>query len=619
MRHRRFIALGALLLSVPAAAHAAEPFTFAGPAGRVQIDGPWVLRSDHHNSGIRLGWGRGGFAGSTVTVPYATSANPHRLTGRRGIRMYEGTIAWYRTTFRVPRAGRYAIDFQSVNHRATVWIDGHRVGLSHDGEFQPFTKFFRASGPGRHLLVVRADYSHIERQKATGWHRTWFNFGGINREVTVRPVGRSDISSPTLTTTLDGGDAVATVSAQIHNYGRTRTIQLLGALQRDGTSVPIGFRAVRVGAGATRTVRARVRVTDPALWSPDAPNLYQLDLEVTGEAHYTARTGLRQLTWKGRRLYLNGRRLLLHGASLHEDAYGRGDALTPADMDDLVADLKRIGANMTRNHHPLSPALLERLDAAGIMVWQEIGPNDSPGGWKLRTLALKRAGRERIRESFFQLQLHPSIIVWSLANEVAGTGSRFGQVPFVDHVAQELHRRDPGRMVGVDIWGTHVPASDRGAQLYRHLDVVGLTNYDGWYDNGQARGLALRRVIRTSLNAFARAFPDKVLLVTEFGAEANNHNARAAAGGYDFQTRLLRDHITTYRTDARLAGMLVWILRDFAVPPSFAGGSVRHEFPNIRLLRGINQKGLFNYQGQPKPAMPVVARLFDAIPTFPDG
>ena len=155
--------------------------------------------------------------------------------------------------------------------------------------------------------------------------------------------------------------------------------------------------------------------------------------------------------------------------------------------------------------------------------------------------------------------------------------------------------------------------------LYRNLDVVGLTNYDGWYDNGQAHGLALRRVIRRSLNEFARAFPDKLLMVTEFGAEANNHNRAHQAGGYDFQSRLLRDHITAYRTDKRISGMLFWILRDFAVPPTFAGGSVRREFPNIRLIRGINNKGVFNYRGEPKPSMPVVARLFGAMGTYLEG
>jgi hypothetical protein len=613
MRHRRFTALGALLplALIAAPAIAAEPYTYAGPTGRVQIDGPWVLRSDHHNSGIRLGWGRGDFAGSQVTVPYATSASPKRLRGKTGVRMYEGTRAWYRTTFRVPRAGHYAVDFQSVNHRATVWIDGQRIGLSHEGEFQPFTKEFDAAGPGEHLLVVRADYSRIEYQKVNGWHRTWYNFGGINREVTVRRVGRSDISAPTVHTRLaSNGTAVVDVSARVHNNAGSRSIALTGSLTHGSATTALPFPRIRVGAGATRTVRTQVRIARPALWSSETPNLYDLALNVGTESGYRARTGLREITWSGRRLYLNGRRLMLHGASLHEDAYGRGDALRPEDMDGFVADLQRINANVTRNHHPLTPALLERLDAAGIMVLQEIGPNDAPGGWQGRGKAVARVQRRRVRESVDQLQLHPSIILWCIANEIAGHGNRHGQIPFVDNVAQELHRRDPGRIVSVDLWGTHVPESDAGARIYSHLDAVGLTNYDGWYDNGQARGAALRRVVRDSVNRFANAFPDKLLMVTEFGAEANRQNAAHAAGGYDFQSRLLRDHITAYSSDKRISGMLLWILRDFAVPPTFAGGSVRREFPNIRLVRGINQKGLFSYRGHPKPSMPMVARLY---------
>jgi len=632
MRHPRLSAFGALLLFfVPAAAHApaaapapaavATPFTFAGPGGRVQIDGPWVLRSDHDNTGIQRGWGRGGFIGSTVTVPFATNANPRLLRGPRSITQYEGTIAWYRTRFRVEHAGRYAIDFESVNHRATVWLDGHRIGRSHEGEFQPFAKEFSASGAGDHLLVVRADYSGIEHQKDTGWHRTWFNFGGINREVTIRPVGRSDITTPTLTTVVDRptGDAVVTVGLRLRNNGPSRSLRPVGTLAHGGQSVAVAFPAVRVPAGAVRTVSASVRIASPALWAPDEPNLYDLVVEVPGEASWSGRTGLRELTWHGRKLFLNGRRIALHGASLHEDAYGRGDALTPRDMDTLVAELKAVGANMTRNHHPLAPALLERLDAAGVMVWQEIGPNDSPGGWRLRTPELRREGRRRVRESLLQLQLHPSIIVWSLGNEIANAGHDFGQPQFISDTAQELHRRDPGRLVGADIWGTHVPASDRGLLVYRDLDVVGLTNYDGWYDHGASRGAALRGVVRSSVDAFARAFPDKLVMVTEFGAEANGQNAENAAGGYLFQRRLLRDHVAVYRADPRVVGMLIWILRDFAVPPTFAGGSVRHQFPDISLVRGINQKGLFDYDGRAKPSAAAVGRLFRSIPTFPDG
>ncbi|MCW2991885.1 MAG: hypothetical protein JWM73_2479 [Solirubrobacterales bacterium] len=622
MRPRRFLALGALLLCLPVvpARAAAAPITRAGPVGRVALDGPWVVRGDRANAGIARNFGAGHWSGRTVTVPFSPNANPHRLTGKVGIANHEGSIAWFRTRFAVQHAGRYAIDFESVNHRATVWIDGRRIGVSHDGEFQPFSKHFRAAGPGEHLLVVRADYSGVEQQNLTGWHRTWFNFGGIQREVTVRPVGRSDIADPTLTTTLTStGTALVDVTARLRNHGAARSIALVGTLGHGAQEVRLAFPRVRVGAGATRAVHTRVRVTHPALWSPEDPQLYDLALQVAGEAGWAGRTGLRQLSWKGRRIYLNGRHILLHGASLHEDAYGRGNALTAADMDGFVADLKAIGANMTRAHHPLSPALLERLDAAGILVWQEIGNNDAPGGWALKTAELRRAGRRRVRQSFFQLQLHPSIMVWSLANEIAGGGHRGGQARYIDNVAQELHRRDPDRLVGVDIWGIHVPDSDRGLLIYRHLDVVGLTNYDGWYNDNDARGARLRRIIQGSVSRFARAFPDKLMMVTEFGAEANPHNATAAAGGYAFQTRLLRAHLAVYGGDPRVAGMLIWILRDFAVPPSFAGGSIRREVPGIHLVRGIAQKGLYDYRGRPKPAMAAVAAIFGAIPTFPDG
>ena len=162
MRPRRLLALGALLTPAllapalhPSPGAAATPVTHGGPGGRVALDGPWTLRGDRANVGIAHGWGAGRFSGRTVTVPSVTNADPSKLTGAVGVARYEGSIAWYRTRFAVPRAGRYAIDFESVNHRATVWIDGRRIGRSHDGEFQPFAKRFRASGPGEHLLVVR--------------------------------------------------------------------------------------------------------------------------------------------------------------------------------------------------------------------------------------------------------------------------------------------------------------------------------------------------------------------------------------------------------------------------------------------------------------------------------
>ena len=113
----------------------------------------------------------------------------------------------------------------------------------------------------------------------------------------------------------------------------------------------------------------------PELWKPEDPKLYssRIVLRDRGAVQQVDRrsVGLRSVTVKRGLLYLNNRRIKLAGASIHEDMPGSGAALTPADMDRIVADLKEVGANVTRSHYLLNEGLLERLDRAGIMVWNQ--------------------------------------------------------------------------------------------------------------------------------------------------------------------------------------------------------------------------------------------------------
>ncbi len=60
--------------------------------------------------------------------------------------------------------------------------------------------------------------------------------------------------------------------------------------------------------------------------------------------------------------------------------------------------------------------------------------------------------------------------------------------------------------------------------------------------------------------------------------------------------------------------MLVWVLRDYPLTPTFTGGSIHNVLPHVRLIEGLNQKGLFTYDGHAKTAARVVARLFRALP-----
>jgi hypothetical protein len=437
--------------------------------------------------------------------------------------------------------------------------------------------------------------------KATGWHRTWFNFGGINREVTIRPLGASLLDAPRVRTRLREGTAIVDVTVAVANRAQARTIQVHGTLGGQ----PLAFAPAQLTTGERADVRARLRIAQPDLWSPGHPALSELHVEVPGEAGFTERVGLRELRWSGGRLRVNGEPLRLRGASLQEDAEGRGDALLPADMDALVARLQAIRANATRAQHLLSPPLLERLDAAGIFVWQEIGPIDAPGNWTSKTPALRAGARERVLLSAREASFHPSILAWMLGNEVANNGHVGGQAAWVDSSARLLHRIDPGRPVALDVWGSAVPANDKGL-MYRHIDAIGVTLYEGWYQRPGESPAALAVHLRGRLAQIHRTFGTRLTVASEFGAEATGLNPAGAPGGVDYQAQLLANHIRTYRADPELDGWVVWALQDFALVPTFRGGSIRRAIPSMRLVEGVNQKGLFTYGGRPKPAVAVV-------------
>ncbi len=589
------------------APHGAQPVIYAGPGDRVQINGLWRFRRDKDNRGLDKGFQTGKFGGELVRVPYVPDAT--KISGRRGIPIFRGTVGWYRTKIDVPVDGNYALRFESVNHRARVYIDGKLVA-EHKGEYLPFdVRAFLKAGT-RHSLVVRADWRGPTAMKRDGWHRLWFNFGGINRGVSIRRIGNSELSYPMMQTKLVGGAAQVDLRVHVHNNAAARQLGVRGTLSRGDRKIALEFPAESIAHEGTEVLQTSVRIDDPAVWSPRTPNLWNLELEVPGEATYRARVGLRQVVARGTDLLLNGNPVKLRGASIHEDVFGRGDGLLPSDQDRLVGQLRTIDANATRAQHPLDPGLLERLDAAGIMIWQGIGPTDAPGAWTSRGSDRVKVAKGRVRTTFRQAQLHPSIITWNLANEVAGNGHPEGQIPYVDSMAQELRRIDPGRPVALDIWGAHPPK--KTSRIYDNIDMIGWTNYIGWYEATHAPASKLREMIRARLQRLRNVFPDKVIAVTEFGAEANGRNSTTEPGGYAFQSHLLDLHLSTYARIPNLSGALVWNLRDFAVAPTFYGGSIKSQVPDIKLLRGLNQKGLFDVRNKAKPSVKNVAGRFQA-------
>jgi hypothetical protein len=563
----------------------------------------WRYRADPHDRGLRAGWARGHWRGRPVRVPYAPNAGAH--SGAAGRRAYAGSVGWYARDVDAPVDGHYVLRFESAQYRAQVYVDGDLLG-GHVGAYEPFSArpLLRA---GHHVVAVRVDWRDPERQAREDWARGWFNYGGLNRPVTLSRLGPSQLDGLTLRTRLlDGGRARVDVAVRVRNRTAARRLRLAGTLARDGAARPLRFAAARVGRGRLRTLRASVVLDEPALWSPRSPSRYELRVAVPGEASLRRMVGLRELRWGGGGLSVNGAALVLRGAALPADARGHGDALSATDEQRLIAELRAVGANATRSQMPLAQSMLDRLDAAGIFVWQEIGPWEAAGRWRAETPAAITAVGDRALRAAEEGQPHASILAWTLTNEAPGEGHP-GQQAYVAQTARRLHRADPSRPVAADLWGSKLPST--GGPLFAELDAIGVTDYIGWYEGPAAppaqAALAASRIARLRM-----LFPGKPLVVTELGAAGSARMPADAFGGLRFQARLLARRIRELQRDAGLSGILVWSLRDYALRPDFRGGSIATRTPGLTLTPGLNEKGLYDFAGRGKPALAAVRQAW---------
>ena len=592
--------------NAPNATAATLAQTGDGPGGSAILTlRDWRYRADPANRGRDNGWPRGAWRGRPVRVPH--SPNAGAFGGAAGRRAYAGSVGWYAREIAVPVTGLYALRFESAHHRATVFVDGQAV-RDHVGAYEPFSARVELER-GRHTVAVRVDWRDPERQGDAGWARAWFNYGGLNRPVTLMRLGRSELGALTVGTRLDAGArrARVTIGLRVRNRGPARTVNVRGVISRGARAVrTIDFAPAGVGSGTSRALSATVVIDAPRLWSPQRPALYDLRIVVPGEAALERRIGLRELAWDDARLKLNGEPLVLRGVALPPDARGRGDALTAADERRIVAGLRAARANATRSQLPLSESLLARLDAAGILVWQEVGPWEPGGRWRANTPAKIAAARDRVLRVAEAGQAHPSILAWTLTNEVGGNGQP-GQQEYVRQTVPRLRKLDPTRPVAADLWGRVLP---NRPGVFAAVDAIGMTDYVGWYEGLDLDAAGQAAMTRERLEKLRGLYPDKPLVVTELGAAGSTRTAGAAFGGTAFQASLLARRLRELRDAPGLSGTIVWNLRDYALRPDFRGGSVLDLRPGLKLTPGLNEKGLYDFAGRPKPALGAVREAF---------
>jgi beta-galactosidase/beta-glucuronidase len=527
-----------------------------------------------------------------VTVPNAWNAMDVSVASMAG------SVGWYRRDFKLPDTAKglhWIVRFESVNYRATVWLNGHRLGR-HTGAYVPWEldlSHLRRTGPNH--LVVRVDSRRGEGDLPPSKDQGWWNYGGLLREVYLRRVDQVDISAVDVRPQVSCPTCSASVpvKAVVRSFAaKRRRIALTGTF--GGTRLSLGTHAIDPGGSATFS--GALRVGRPKLWSPRKPTLYRVALRA-GPARYDLHSGIRDVRVRKGRLYLNFKPLHFRGVGLHEDSPTRGAAIGLAERKQILAWIRDLGASFVRAHYPLSPEFEEIADHHGILLWSEVPVYHLPEKQIAKT-SVQDAGLSLLEQNIHANGDHPSIITWSVGNELDSTVGE-GQAQYLRRAAGLAHRLDPTRPVGYAFAGH--PSSGCQAKAYAPLDLLGFNDYFGWYT---AEGtIADRDLLSTYLDGTRACYPDQALAVTEFGAEADRRGPVEEKGTYEFQDDFIRFHLRIYNAKPWLAGVGYWALQEFRVSPNWAGGNPRPHPP-------LHEKGLVTFAGSPKPAYAVVRSAY---------
>lgn len=329
---------------------------------------------------------------------------------------YPGGKGEYRKMFKTPDAELVRLHFEGVYQKAEVFVNGQKAG-QHAYGYTPFTvditPYLYKGGKQDNELVVRVDNSEQPNCR-------WYSGSGIYRHVWL-------ITSSALRI-ADNGIFVSTpeVTAERAMVHVEVTVENCSDTERNTTvTVGSGMLMAKVPAHGKKTVTTTYSIRDPKCWSPDTPHLYEttVALKEGGQVvdTQTARFGVRTFTYDAENGFtLNGQQLLLNGACVHHDDGILGAMAFDAAEIRKVRQMKEAGFNLIRtSHNPTTRAFLDACDSIGMLV---IG--EAFDGWRQEktphdySTLIDSCYQEDIHAMVERDRNHPSIICWSIGNEV---------------------------------------------------------------------------------------------------------------------------------------------------------------------------------------------------------
>lgn len=350
-----------------------------------------------------------------------------------------GGIGWYRKSFSITTAQknrRFYIYFDGVYMNSEVWVNGHYLGKRPNG-FTPFeydiTRYVHSGAAN--IIAVKVDHTQFADAR-------WYTGSGIYRNVYLKvkdPVHLKLWGVAFSTPAVGKNKADARVDLTISNNRSGTSIVTVNTKLTtfDGKLAVQKTTKLGIPAGGTGSASLNMPVINPQLWSTAEPKLYKLSVTVLQNGRvadtWQDEVGIRKIhfdTNKG--FFLNDESVKLKGVCIHDDAGALGVAVPPEVWVRRLRKLKASGCNAIRmSHNPHAEYLYSLCDKMGFLVMDEAfdeweyGKNKWVEGWNVGTPAnfgyhqyFKEWGERDVKDMVLRSRNHPSIIMWSIGNEV---------------------------------------------------------------------------------------------------------------------------------------------------------------------------------------------------------
>ena len=332
---------------------------------------------------------------------------------------YAGGKGEYRKTFKTPaKAEVVKLHFEGVYQKAEVYVNGQKAG-QHAYGYTPFTvditPYLYIGTKQDNEVLVKVDNSEQPNCR-------WYSGSGIYRHVWLQTMPALHIKENGVIVTtpkVTEQQAVVNVEVTVQNESNSdqKAVVAVDNLQH---------KPITLKAGECKAVTFSFGIDNPTLWSPDTPHLYETTVEIYSDlgplmAHTAVPFGIRSVSFDADKGFLlNDKPLLINGACVHHDDGVLGAMAFDAAEIRKVRQMKDAGFNLIRtSHNPTTRAFLDACDSIGMLVIDEAfdGWRQSKNPYDYSTL-IDSCYREDIQAMVGRDINHPSIVCWSIGNEV---------------------------------------------------------------------------------------------------------------------------------------------------------------------------------------------------------